>query len=309
METVVIACASDRTYARPLAAMLRSVADNLGPNRRADVYVLQSGIDDHAADAITSGFSRDRCNIHWVAARESSFEGLPLWGRMPVSTYFKLALPDILPARVNKAIWLDCDLLVLDDIGVLWDEELGDNRLLAVQDAVVPLVSSRCGIEHYADLGIDPGEKYFNAGVMVVDVAAWREGKIQQRAIAYLKRFESSVVFWDQEALNAVLVNRWKELPARWNNNASVPSARRDADRGPAILHFAGSLKPWSYRTADPVRNLYYEYLDRTTFAGWRPGASIAGTMVSLYEGSGLRNVMYPAENLGMRMIRGLSRR
>jgi lipopolysaccharide biosynthesis glycosyltransferase len=309
MDPVVIACASDRMYLRPLATMLRSVVDNLAADRLVEIYVLQSGIEERDHDDVMRGWPSDRVTVHWVAIDEKSFDGLPLWGRMPVSTYFKLALPDLLPPHIGRAIWLDCDLVVLDDIALLWDTDLGDRSLGAVQDAVVPLVSSRCGVEHYADLGIEPTEKYFNAGVMLVDVAAWRIEKIQLRAIVYLKRYQSSVVFWDQEALNAVLAGQWTEVDERWNHNASVPSTRPPSEKGPAVIHFAGSLKPWRFRTSDPVRNVYYHYLDRTAFAGWRPGASFAGAMVSLYEGSGLRDVMYPAENLGMRMIRGLSRR
>ncbi len=308
-EPVVIACASDAKYVRPLATMLRSVVDNLGPTRCAKIYVIESGLDEAQRLAVTQGWPRERVTVFWIQASESSFAGLPLWGRMPVSTYYKLELPTLLPPHVTRAIWLDCDLLVLDDLGELWDHNIDGHKLGAVQDAIVPFVSSRCGIAKHSELGLDTTAKYFNAGVMVADVEAWRADNVRERAIAYLRRYADSVTFWDQEGLNVALAGDWMQIGDRWNHNAGIPQNRKRFSGRPAIVHFAGSLKPWRFRTGDPVRNLYFEYLDRTAFAGWRPRASIAGSVVSFYERSGLRTLVYPAENIGMRMIRGMSRR
>ena len=306
---IVIACASDEHYVRPLAAMLQSVAENLHAERSAEVYVFQSGISEKLQRDVSRSWPPDRLEAHWITADASSFAGLPLWGRMPVATYFKLAIPDLLPDSVAKAIWLDCDLIVMDDVAKLWDQDISSAHAGAVQDSVVPLVSSACGIRFHQDLGIDPNAKYFNAGVMVVDVAAWRRDEIRRRATEYLRRYHESVTFWDQEGLNAALAGKWVEIGSGWNHNASIPGKSARGKATPSIVHFAGGLKPWSFRTAESLRSVYYEYLDRTAFAGWRPAPSVSGLALSLYERSGLRSLVYPAENIGMRMIRRLSRR
>ena len=308
-EPIVIACASDAMYIRPLATMLRSLIDNLGTDRRAEIYVIQTGLGAEQRAMVTHGWLADRITASWIEADESSFAELPLWGRMPVSTYYKLELPTLLPPKVKKVIWLDCDLLILEDIGELWDTSIEGHKLGAVQDAIVPFVSSRCGIAKHSELGIDGSAKYFNAGVMVADVDAWRKENVREKAMAYLKRHSGSVVFWDQEGLNAVLAGEWLEMDERWNHNASIPPSRKRLSGTGAIVHFAGSLKPWRFRSSDPLRNLYYEYLDRTAFAGWRPESSMAGSFVSFYEQSGLRTRWDPMWNVGMRMIRGMSRR
>ena len=306
-ERVVVVCASDERYVRPLAAMLRSVIDNLGDGCAASVYVLQSGIGEADREAVTRGWP-PHVVAHWVDAHESAFAGLPLWGRMPISTYFKLGLGDFLPVAEARAIWLDCDVIVLDDLAELWRTPLGSDVIGAAQDAVVPFVSSRCGIASYRQLGMNPDAKYFNAGVMLVNLEAWRTHGVRARAVDYLKRHESSVTFWDQEGLNVALAGAWAELDSRWNFNASIPGARANGSELPSIVHFAGGLKPWRFRTRDELRSLYYVYLDRTAFKGWRPEPRMAGGIVSLYERSGLRKLMYPAENIAMRMIRQATR-
>jgi lipopolysaccharide biosynthesis glycosyltransferase len=305
---VHIACAADANYVMPLATMLRSVVDNFGPEREAVLHVIHSGIGNRDRALVARGWPA-RFSVRWIEADTSAFDGLPLWGRMPVSTYFRLAMADLLPAEVDRVIWLDCDLLVIDDIARLWDIELGPMDVAAAQDAIVPFVSSRFGIAAWRDLGLDEQARYFNAGVMVIDLAAWRSHETQQRALDYLRTHQETVMFWDQEGLNAVLAGRWTAIDETWNHNASVPRSANGRGSRPAIVHFAGSLKPWRYRTNHPVRSLYYDYLDRTAFAGWRPARSLAATAISLYEGTGLRSIMYPAENIGMRVVKGLSQR
>jgi lipopolysaccharide biosynthesis glycosyltransferase len=306
MNGVVIACASDEHYIRPLAAMLRSVVDNFTDDRALEIYIIHSGIDTANRERVAHGWPANVA-VSWIETSESEFAGLPLWGRMPVSTYYKLALPDLLPSSVKRTLWLDCDVIVLDDVAALWDTDLASLPLAAVQDSIVPFVSSNCGVRNCRQVGLDPEAKYFNAGVMLVDVDAWRAERVAQRAMNYLKQHHASVTFWDQEGLNVALAGRWLPVDGRWNHNASIP-ARRGREL-PSIAHFAGGLKPWKYPTRDHLRSLYYVYLDRTAFAGWRPEPSVAGDAVSFYERSGLRTLMYPIENLGMRIIRGLSRR
>ena len=308
-DPVVIACAADQAYVRPLAAMLQSVMENLGAHRSADVYILYSGITHDERVLVTQRWPQGRSRVNWVQVDESQFDGLPLWGRMPVATYFKLALPDMIPASLPRAIWLDCDILVLGDIGQMWDTDLVGAHIGAVRDAIVPFVSSRCGVARYRELGLKPDAPYFNAGVMSVDLTLWRRDAVHHRAAEYLRLSQSSVTFWDQEGLNATLAGKWKELEPRWNHNASVPPIDRDAAPPPSIIHFAGNLKPWRFLSTHPMRAQYYRYLDRTAFAGARPEPGITSSLISMYEASGLRSILYPAENVGMRLVRALSRR
>jgi lipopolysaccharide biosynthesis glycosyltransferase len=306
-DPVVVACASDQHYIRPLAAMLRSVVDNFSGGRPLEFFIIQSGISQSDRERIVAGWPVN-ARATWIETSESEFAGLPLWGRMPVSTYYKLALPDLLPESTGRALWLDSDVIVLDDIAVLWDTDHGKLPLAAVQDPIVPRVSSACGIRNWRQLGLEPSSKYFNAGVMLIDVDAWRAERVAERAMDYLKRHHRSVTFWDQEGLNVALAGRWMVLESRWNHNASIP-ARRAAAELPSIAHFAGGLKPWRYPTRDQLRSLYYVYLDRTAFAGWRPEPGVAGDAIAFYEHSGLRMLLYPVENVGMRIVRRLSRR
>jgi lipopolysaccharide biosynthesis glycosyltransferase len=320
-ERIALACAADAAYVRPLAAMVQSVLANLASRREIDVFVLAGEIEPDDRAKLSESWSRQHATAHWLDARDSQFAGVPLWGRMPVTTYYKLAVTDLLPAELDRVLFLDSDLIMLGDVGALWDADLGSHHLLAVQDRVVPYVSSPFGISTWATLGLDRNAKYFNAGVMVVDLERWRRDRVPQQVIEYLRTNHENVYFWDQEGLNAVLAGRWGELDERWNCNVTVPgvfesvvatahsNGSSGSDSGPWVLHYTGNLKPWLYPSRNPQRQRYFDYLDETPWAGWRPDRSLVGSLVAFYERTGLRRLIYPAEQLGMRAVRAVSRR
>ena len=229
---------------------------------------------------------------------------------MPITTYDKVMIAELLPHDVPKVIWLDCDMLVLADLAELWDIPAGDSHTLAVTDALVETMSSRFGVQRYAELGFDESTPYFNAGVLVIDPAKWRDSHIARDAVKYLKRFRKLVFFWDQEALNVVLAGRWGSLDPRWNwsatldripgTNGASPTKVQQDNR---IVHFNGNLKPWIVREAWELDSIYYEVLDRTAWRGWRPTPTVMRSVLSWYGSSHIRRLAYPVEQWGMHVI------
>jgi lipopolysaccharide biosynthesis glycosyltransferase len=313
---VALACAADARYVMPLAVMVRSVIANLRAGATLSVYVADGGVPTPEKERLSEFFRADNVSLEWLDPPAAATDDLPTWGRMPSTTYYRLLIADLLPADLGKLIWLDCDLVVTADLGRLWEADLAGSHLLAVQDVLVPYVSSRHGIRRWRQLGLPHDAKYFNAGVMVIDLERWRADAVGAQASRYLLANRDHVVFWDQEGLNAVLCGRWRELDPRWNHNASVDghvfSAR--AQRRPArrtiaedawIVHFSGGVKPWLVPNprAGP-RALYFRHLDETPWAGWRPRRSLRSILLRTYESSGLRSVLYRAEAWWMLLVR-----
>lgn len=292
--TVNVVCAADAGYAMPLATMLRSLLSRLRQGSHLALHVVDAGIraDDWAR-------LEELCRGGGVELRrhepvESDLAGLPTWGRMSSTTYHRLMLPRLLP-HLDRAIWLDCDLLVEADVTDLWELDLEDGALLAAEDQLVPLVSSRYGVRSWRALGLPEDAPYFNSGVMVVDLGRWREGEIEERVIRYLREHRDEVVFWDQEGLNAVLCERWKPLDPRWNWSAQHPPSVVESN--PWILHFNGMLKPWLLPApSSGPRARFYRHLDETPWAGWRPPRTARSAVLGWYEASTLRRLAQPAE-------------
>lgn len=316
---MVIVTAATRAYRLPLAAMMQSVLTHSDPERSMVLYVLADGLSDGDRESLLQSWGRDRLTVHWIAVSATTLPPLPLWGRMNPSTYFRLLMPGLLPDALEKVIWLDTDLVVTRDLFALWDLDPEERSVLAVQDLVVPFVSSRYGVAAYRELGLAEDTPHFNAGVMVVNLRWWRLHDVPAKVFRYLDAHRTTTYFWDQEGLNATLAGTWGRLDPRWNQIASVsgrsfftpqhldPETYALVVSDPWIVHYAGTWKPWVYDNRNPTRQLYFDYLDRTAWAGWRPTKTLGRRLLGIYE-SRLRDLLYPLEVLGMRIMRQTTR-
>ena len=306
---IAVACTADARYAMPLAVMVRSIVAGLRADAVLVMYVIDDGIEPRDRERIAELCTTHAVVLHWLEPPTALVADLPTWGRIPIAAYYRLPLSDVLPAELEKVIWLDLDLVLATDLARLWEADLDGNTALAVQDVIIPYVSSRGGIRSWQALGLEREAKYFNAGVMVVDLQRWRDDDVGARAIRYLETHRRDVLFLEQEALNAVIAGSWGELDPRWNQNASVTGRpffspeHLDADtyrnlvEDPWIVHFNGRVKPWLTRkSADASRGLWFHHLEATPWAGWRPRRTLRRSLMGWYETSRLRRLLYPAE-------------
>lgn len=283
-KQIPVVLASDRNYVMPLAVAVCSTAANCDSRRTLVFSVIQSGID-HEDRALVerslNGIRFPSARIEWIDVPVRRLAGLKLAHRYTTAlTYARLLIPELLPSSVRKAIYLDCDTVVNEDIGELFDIDLQGKSLLAARDYSTTTVSDRNGLRNYRELGIPADAHYFNAGVLVIDVANWRNNGTTEALFEYLKTYERIIQMADQEALNAVLFDDWLELDYRWNwqipwrnyRNGRVPPPWLPDRTRQSLVHFTTSEKPWLPGCDYDEKKYFFEYLDRTEWAGWRVG-------------------------------------
>jgi lipopolysaccharide biosynthesis glycosyltransferase len=192
--------------------------------------------------------------------------------------WYRVFLPDLLPA-VDRVLYLDADTLVVDALAPLWETPLDGAYVGAVTNVLEPQYAG-----HPAELGLPPGRRYFNSGVLLFNLAAMRAGDCTAE-ILRIARGER--LLWpDQDALNVVLGGSRVELHPRWNVMNSLllfPQARdvfgagvlADACRDPGIVHFEGPglAKPWHYLSKHPARDAYHAHRAQTPW----PDVAIEG--------------------------------
>jgi lipopolysaccharide biosynthesis glycosyltransferase len=310
-DAVAIVCSADAGYVLPLTVMLWSVRTHLPAHRHLDIHIIDEGIPEAEKERLRCSLGGDAVTMSWHTADRSRLVGVPLWGRLPICVYNKLLVPDVLPEEIHTALWLDSDTLVLGDISPLWDEGTGDSTVRAVQDSMVPLVSSDMGVARYRELGLRADAKYFNCGVMLMNVARWREQQVSERALQYLKTYARDVAFLEQEGINAVLSNQCGPLDPHWNWSVSVGASfrQRSIDARVKIAHFSGNLKPWKHDSGNPFYALYYQYIDRTVFAGFRPRRRWHTAALRSYEQAAFRRILLSSEQWGIKMWRAFTGR
>jgi lipopolysaccharide biosynthesis glycosyltransferase len=310
-DAITIVCSADAAYVLPLTVMLVSLRTHLPAHRHVDVHIIDDRIPEAQKASVQRSLADKHVTLSWHTPDRSRLVGVPLWGRLPVCVYDKLLAPDILPEGVHTALWLDSDTLVVGDVSPLWDAGTGDDIARAVQDPLVPLVSSDMGVARYRELRLRADAKYFNCGVMLINVARWRQHRVSECALSYLKTYARDVAFWDQEGLNAALSERWGALDPQWNWSVSVGEGFRQRSIGAhvKIAHFSGNLKPWKHDSANPYFALYHEYIDRTEFAGVRPPRRWHTPALRSYQQAAFRRILLPGEQFALKLWRTLTTR
>ena len=298
-DDIVVVSAADDGYAMPLAVTIRSLIDRLGKERRVRLFVLDGGLSPNSRERLLKSWQDSRLTVEWIEPDLRLVTGLNTNGHVSASTYLRLLMPTLLPASITRAIYLDADVLVQRDIGVLWDEPMGGHAVLAAQDFGAPWMDSTVGvpnfencknllsavtpIANYRELGIAAESPYFNGGVFVLDLNTWRREGYAEKCLACLRENSEHVRFWDQYALNVVLHERWGQLDLRWNQAAHIylyPTWQESPFDGatfervrsdPWIVHFCSPTKPWHYFSGHPYAKEWRLCQKKTEWRGERP--------------------------------------
>ncbi len=270
-DHIVVACSADNNYAMPLAVLLRSLSENLSPAAAATVFVVDGGIRWWNKIRIKRSIGKKNVNVRWLRPSLGVLKDMPVYGHVSICTYFRLLLPELLPTTLRKVIYLDGDTVVTGDLSELWGQKIGNHLVMAVEDSHRDYPDN---IAHRAALGLAPESKYFNAGVMVLNLELWRHEKVAARVMDCLKIKRTLLRWWDQDGLNVALEGRWGHLDQRWNCRVDASKTGGDINGRACdafVVHYASAVKPWHYAGRHPDKEIYFKYLDLTSWSGWRP--------------------------------------
>jgi lipopolysaccharide biosynthesis glycosyltransferase len=259
---LVFAC--DEGYAMPLATTMRSVVESNASHWPIDMYVLSDGVSQPARELVEQSLPPGAANIRWVTVDLGGYDGFSTPTHISRTTYARLVIPRVLPEALDRVLYLDADLLVLDDLEKVCGLPMDGVLVGAVLDTVD-------GILKRGEPGWEAVPRvagYFNAGVLLINLAAWRRERVAEQAMEYLGR-NPDCVFCDQDPLNVICDRRWKALDARWNYPCFMSGAITDlpADKRPGIAHFLTRRKPWDPRYRSPNAAIFDSFRRRTRFA------------------------------------------
>lgn len=277
-----VAYVSNENYVRHLAVSLCSLCDSNMDEEELKIFVISTGIGERSKEKlrrIAKSFGRELF-VSELLHLSSRFGGKIDTGDFDISTMGRLFLGECIPEAVEKILYLDCDTVVLKPLKKLWNQALKGEILAAVQEPTIyPEVK--------AYLHFDQHTPYFNAGVLLIDLKAWREEKTGQRTVDFYKSIAEQSLFNDQDALNGSLCGRIRTLSPGWNFFTNYryyryetlckmqPSYQkiskksfRHAKSHPAIVHYAGAERPWKAGAFNYYGKAYETYLSMTPFAG-----------------------------------------
>jgi len=269
-----IACTSDNNYSQHLAVMLESLFYNNKKNE-ITVYIFTNGMDKANQKKILKISEKYKQKVIFLRIkRPKEIKRIRIPEKhISINAYYKILIPENLPPKINRVLILDCDLIVLKDISRLYNTKLERKTIGAIPN---PLSEDRQKI-----LGIPLKNGYFNSGVLVVNTKRWKREKIAKKVMDYALSHNNLIANAEQDPLNVILKNKWKKMKYIYNQQTIMHAYNHnhlrikkkeylDAIEKPVIIHYTSSNKPWLMSGNHPQRKLYFEYLNKTPYKGYK---------------------------------------
>jgi lipopolysaccharide biosynthesis glycosyltransferase len=268
MTAVIV---TDDNYAQHLGVMLTSLFENKRSNQPLRTYLISNGLHSDNQAKLNRIFERYQSECIFLDINPQKFAHLSVKNHMSHAAYYKISIPELIPE--DKVIFLDCDLVIKEDISCFWNLNITEYHLAAVENP---------DFDRYDQLGIPLGSRTFNSGVMLLNLNAWRKDSISEKVMEFLIGNSHKTALHDQDGFNSVLYDKWLAVAPKWNQQTKFFSMKldmssfsqeewMDALKKPAIIHYTTSSKPWQYTNIHPFKAEYYKYLKLTEWSDFTP--------------------------------------
>lgn len=262
LEVIPIFYAVDDGYVPFLAVSIQSLIENSSKECYYAIKVLYTNICEENKKKILK-YERDNVKIEFVDLNyyiEEIKDKLFTRDYYTKTTYFRLFIPNIYP-QYNKVIYLDSDTVLLGDVAELYHQDMESNLVAVVPDDII---QNEEIFQEYVEkvVGIADYRKYFNAGVLVMNLDEMRKSKFQEKFLYLLETVKFAVV-QDQDYLNRLCKGRTKILDNGWNR-MPVPNNRTKVEKL-NLIHYNLNYKPWHY---DGIlyEEYFWQYAEKTQY-------------------------------------------
>lgn len=263
-EKIHVAMTYDDNYAQHSVVLITSILKNKTENEEFVFHILDGGLSDESKEMLRK---LQGCEIQIYQVDKKQFEGYIKSDYYPVSMLWTMILPELIDE--DKLIYLDSDIVVNSSLLPLWQLDLEDTYVAAVEDANGKKYAKRYGLK---------GSKFFNTGVMVVNCKKWIKDDIPKKAVEIAMKNTGTKLGYDQTVLNRLFEGNIKFLDLKWNLQycpiniwATYDNKQeyKNAVKNPSIIHYTGDYKPWKPGLGcfNPKQQEYFKYHKLTPYA------------------------------------------
>ena len=254
----------DDAFAPFVSVAIKSLLDNANQDYFYNIHIVNNGLSEENKEKILqleTSYSKimfnnmdERLKVitdkNGTRLREDYFS---------LSIFFRIFIPDCFK-EYDKALYIDSDTIILDDISKLYNTDLEGNYIGGCVD------TSCFGIKDITNyftngVGVDYRE-YINSGVILFDMKTLREKKFADKFLYLFNKYNFGNVDPDQSYINAILKGHIKYLDGKWD---TMPTEGGKIIDNAGIVHFNLFKKPWHY---DKVmyEEEFWDYAKKTAY-------------------------------------------
>ncbi|VSY24575.1 glycosyl transferase family protein [Streptococcus pneumoniae] len=241
-EKKAIVLAANYAYVDQVLTTIKSICYH---NRSIRFYLIHSDFPNEWIKQLNKRL--EKCDSEIINCRVTSEQISCYKSDISYTVFLRYFIADFV--QEDKALYLDCDLVVTKNLDDLFATDLQDYPLAAVRDF---------GGRAYF------GQEIFNAGVLLVNNAFWKKENMTQKLIDLTNEWHDKVDQADQSILNMLFEHKWLELDFDYNH---IVIHKQFADYQlpegqdyPAIIHYLSHRKPWKDLAAQTYREVWWYY-------------------------------------------------
>lgn len=255
----------DSNYIKPLKTMLKSLFLN-NPDNKFTVYLMHSSISNEELDDLNSFIIAHENNLVILYIGDEYFKDAPTLLHYTKEMYYRLLAFKFLPRELDRILYLDPDILIINSIKELYNMDIEDYLYAAAyHDKISVKEINKIRLNSY---GIDA---YYNSGVLLMNLELQRKIIVEEEIYGFVEKNHSKLIMPDQDTLNALYSKKIKSIDEKlYNYDARfylyykiMSSGVWDIDyviKNTSILHFCGKRKPWKKEYSGKFHSLYKHY-------------------------------------------------
>ena len=270
---IPIFLASNDNYMPYLGVTLNSLILNADKSYMYDIYIMHSGLNNYYINKIVK-LKNEYIDVHCINVYEL-IKSQKLYSNRhySIEMYYRFLIPELF-FFMEKVLYLDCDLIVLDSVHKLFLTDISGYVLCAARNILHKEMS-----DYVIDTLSCNVNTYFNSGVLLINCGLFIEKNIKNKCYIFLNS-NTNLACPDQDALNKCC-DSVKLLDLSWNFqwhhllNMSKQEKYKIVDndrqiydiaqKEAKIIHFTSNKKPWNWIASD-YSDLFWQYAETSLF-------------------------------------------
>lgn len=253
------------TYIKPLKIMLKSLFIN-NKEVRFNIYLMHSRLNDDEIEDLNNYIQSHESLLHVIYIDDNCFANAPILLHYTKEMYYRLLAFKFLPQDMDRILYLDPDILVINPVNELYNIDINDYLYGAAYH-------DKTTIKEINKLRLYPYEidAYYNSGVLLMNLDNQRKLIDEETIYQFVQENRTKLIMPDQDILNALYGKKIKALDeklynydARYYRYYKIKSGGEwDMDHvinNTVILHFCGKKKPWHKNYSGVFHSLYKHY-------------------------------------------------
>lgn len=218
------------------------------------IYILYDNLSIQNQKDIKESFDHQNVDFSFICVPQHLFKDFPTSERYPITMYYRLLAAKLLPQNLDKILYLDPDMIVINPLDELYQMKFKDKDIIActhVRKVLNKINLIRLGVD------IRKAYPYINTGMMLMNLNALRTHIDENKIIDYVNHYQKRLTLPDQDIITALYGDRIQIVDYVKYNLSDRMLAFYNASfqhhidiewikQNTVIIHYCGKNKPWN---------------------------------------------------------------